>query len=253
MIKMKFILFIVFYIFLTSISYANNGSLGFDFLLKRYVYNESNKGGISIDLQNNNPQSYLMEVWIAASDEDTLLTQDTKVKKNNEEIPFIILPPLKVLGAGSEMSWNIRRIGNKVNGVDLPNDRESLFWIGIRAIPGVEKDEENNSIHFNVIPNFYFKLLYRPKGIENLKTKDLAKKVKIIKEKNKLVIQNPTPFYLTFNYLKVGEDYVKNQEREITLTPFSTKNIFLEKNSSGSIKWQFTDESLIELEEELLN
>ncbi|WP_369310208.1 molecular chaperone [Providencia rettgeri] len=249
MIKNKLLVLFFLCLCLPVVALANTPT-GFDFLLKRYVYNESDAGGISIDMTNGNDKNYLMEAWIANVDEETLLPKE---KKDAETVPFIILPPLKNMGPGSQHSWNIRRTGMKINGIDMPKDRESLFWIGIRAIPSEDKTKEENSVQLNIIPNFYFKLLYRPKEIENLKTSDLAKKVKITRNNTRLKIENPTPFYLTFDYLKVAGNEIKNGEREITLTPFSTKEVTLKNSNVGKIEWRFTDEYLMELSKESSN
>lgn len=244
----------IFAFFLLCISFPMtvlaNSPTGFDFLLKRYVYNESDTGGISIDMINGNANDYLMEAWIANVDEETLLPKE---KKDTESVPFIILPPLKNMKAGSQASWNIRRTGIQINNTNMPKDRESLFWIGIRGVPSEEKTKVENSVTLNIIPNFYFKLLYRPKEIENLKTGDLAKKVKITRNNNVIKIENPTPFYLTFDYLKVAGNEIKNGEREITLTPFSAKEVMLPSNKAGKIEWRFTDEYLMELSKETSN
>lgn len=235
-----------FILFFPFIAIANNPT-GFDFVLKRYVYNESDTGGISIDMTNGNTDSYLMEAWIATTDENTLLPKSNNM---NERVPFIILSPLKKMEPNTQNSWNIRRISHQVNGVDLPRDRESLFWIGIRAIPSEDKNKKENSVYLNIIPNFYFKLLYRPKEIEELKTSQLVKQVKLTRKGNSLQIDNPTPFYLTFDYLKVAGNSIKNGEREITLAPFSSQNITLTSSATGKIEWRFTDEYLLELRNE---
>ncbi|MEX6316687.1 hypothetical protein [Providencia huaxiensis] len=46
-------------------------------------------------------------------------------------------------------------------------------------------------------------------------------------------MENPTPFYLSFDYLKVAGNRIKNEDREITLTPFSTKDITLPNSKAG--------------------
>ena len=173
-----------FIILLYPLIASADNSTGFDFVLKRYVYNESNSGGISVDMTNANPNSYLMEAWVANIDEATLLP---KSENKNEQVPFIILPPLKKMDPNTQTSWNI------------------------------------------------------------LKTAELAKKVKITRKGNLLQIENPTPFYLSFDYLKVAGNSIKNEDREITLTPFSTKDITLPNSKAGKIEWRFTDENLMEL------
>lgn len=100
MIKNKLLIFFLLFVCLPVAVLAKSPT-GFDFLLKRYVYNESNKSGISIEILNGNDKSYLMEAWIANVDKETLLPKE---KKETEIVPFIILPPLKNMGPGSQTS-----------------------------------------------------------------------------------------------------------------------------------------------------
>lgn len=249
MLKNKFLSFLLLGLCFSNTTLADN-TTGFDFTLQRYVYKESDSGGISVDLKNGNNNSYLMESWIANTDHESLLPKENKA---SEIVPFVILPPLKMLEANTQTSWNIRRTGNKVNNEALPDDRESIFWIGIRGIPSEDKNKKENSVQLNIIPNFYFKLLYRPKKIEDLKTDKLAKDIKVTRKNNVLILENPTPFYFTFEYLKVAGTNIKNGDREITLPPFSTKEITLPNNNTGKIEWRFTNEYLMGLDKESSN
>ncbi|MFD1090429.1 molecular chaperone [Providencia vermicola] len=249
MLKSKFLTVLLLGLCFSNTTLAEN-STGFDFTLQRYIYKESNSGGISVDLKNQNNSGYLMESWIANADSESLLPKEN-IK--TEVVPFIILPPLKMLDANTQTSWNIRRTGNKINNEAVPDDRESLFWIGIRGIPSEEKNKKESSVQLNIIPNFYFKLLYRPKKIEDLKTEELVKKIKITRENNVLILENPTPFYFTFEYLKVAGISIKNGGREITLPPFSKKDIALPSSKTGKIEWQLTNEYLMGLGKESSN
>ena len=56
--------------------------------------------------------------------------------------------------------WNTLRIINATNH-QLPGDRESLFWVNVKAIPAMEKDQKNeNTLQLAIISRI--KMFYRP-------------------------------------------------------------------------------------------
>ncbi|MEY1424422.1 molecular chaperone [Morganella morganii] len=220
-------------------------SEGFNFPLKRYVYQESSKNGISITLSNNTAIPYLIETWVSGTEENAFLPAEN-IKE--DKAPFIILPPLKKLESHHSYSWVIRRTGNEVNGKTLPQDRESLFWIGMKAIPA-ENKSDSDGISFKISPEFYFKLLYRPSAIENITLADIEDKLVVKQNKNMLTLENPTPLFVTFDKLMAGNTELKDGNALITVEPFSSKDIVLPAgNENDVITWQINDENLFELE-----
>lgn len=216
------------------------GKNGFSFVIKRYIYLESDIKGISISLKNNNNSAYLINSSILLNDDDT---NEPIVNKNRERTPFMILPPLYRLEPSSEYSWNIRRISEGSDDMALPKDRESLFWIAFRAVPLKDsKIEEKKSVSLTITPTFFFKLIYRPKSIMALENKDVIDDVIVEKVNENIVINNKSPLYMTFEYLKVGEVEIKNNDRAITVKPFSTLSIATPKNVQGKLSWRFNDE-----------
>lgn len=215
----------------------NNAALGFNFTLKRIVYTEDHKNGTSVELSNESDQVYLMNAAILLNDPDTNLP----IKKTAAEaVPFIMLPPLYKFEPKSRYSWRIHRIDNKVNSQKLPEDRESLFWIAIQALPQTDKKETGVVL----TPTFYFKLLYRPKAIAELDTQGVIRKVKVNKTADSLYLENQSPLYITFDALKVGNVEINNEGHSVTLKPFSTKNVPIPANASGAVTWQLSDENL---------
>ena len=205
------------------------GKNGFSFVIKRYIYLESDIKGISISLKNNNNSAYLI---------------NSSILLNDERTPFMILPPLYRLEPSSEYSWNIRRISEGSDDMALPKDRESLFWIAFRAVPLKDsKIEEKKSVSLTITPTFFFKLIYRPKSIMALENKDVIDDVIVEKVNENIVINNKSPLYMTFEYLKVGEVEIKNNDRAITVKPFSTLSIATPKNVQGKLSWRFNDEN----------
>lgn len=80
-------------------------------------------------------------------------------------------------------------------GGNLPEDRESLYWLNIKAIPSSKQVEGVNTLQIAI--NTRIKLLYRPSAVKG-KPEDMADKLEWHREGNDLVVNNPTPFYMNF-------------------------------------------------------
>lgn len=80
-------------------------------------------------------------------------------------------------------------------GGNLPQDRESLYWLNIKAIPSSKHVEGVNTLQIAI--NTRIKLLYRPSAVKG-KPEDMADKLEWHREGNDLVVNNPTPFYMNF-------------------------------------------------------
>ncbi|SFU68072.1 fimbrial biogenesis chaperone [Xenorhabdus koppenhoeferi] len=178
------LLFIVIYIFSTNISFAGVVIGG-----TRVIYiSDQKEASISI----NNPEtdiSYLIQTWVQGEHDET-------------KPPFIITPPLFKLTAGNENILRIVKIGN-----NLPNDRESLFWLNIKSIPAMTKSEQNQ---LQITVKSRFKLFYRPAYLAEY-AETAYKTLKFRTDGHKLIAENPTPYYVSFSELAAGNG-VKNYE-----------------------------------------
>ncbi|PHM49478.1 fimbrial biogenesis chaperone [Xenorhabdus miraniensis] len=184
---MKFfrILMLIFiYIFSTNISLAGVVIGG-----TRVVYlSDQKEASISI----NNPEtdiSYLIQSWVQDEHDET-------------KVPFIITPPLFKLTAGNENILRIVKIGN-----NLPDDRESLFWLNIKSIPATAKTEQNQ---LQITVKSRFKLFFRPASLAD-NASVAYKALKFKTDGHKLIAENPTPYYISFSELHTGND-AKNYE-----------------------------------------
>lgn len=94
----------------------------------RVIY-PANQKQVLLPVTNNDPASvYLIQSWIENAGDQ----KDTQ---------FVITPPLFSMQGKKE---NTLRIINATNH-QLPGDRESLFWVNVKAIPAMEKDQKNES------------------------------------------------------------------------------------------------------------
>ncbi|WP_338882266.1 molecular chaperone [Xenorhabdus sp. TH1] len=175
----RILIFILIYIFNTNISFAGVVIGG-----TRVVYiSDQKEASISI----NNPEtdiSYLIQSWVESENDKT-------------KTPFIITPPLFKLTAENENVLRIVKIGN-----DLPDDKESLFWLNIKSIPATTKSEQNQ---LQITVKSRFKLFYRPANLSD--NAGIAyKTLKFKTNGHKLIAENPTPYYISFSELATGNN-----------------------------------------------
>lgn len=136
----------------------------------------------SISVNNPDATPYLIQSWI--DDQDV----------GSGKAPFIITPPMYRLDSGQK---NIERI---VATGSLPQAKESLFWINIKAIPSASK--QMNSLQIAVKTRI--KLIYRPVTLRASTPEEQANKLTWQRSGNELQVNNPTPYVINFNEITVG-------------------------------------------------
>ena len=154
----------------------------------RLIYDGGSKES-SISVANPDSLSYLIQSWVDNPD------------GVSGKAPFTVTPPLfRLDGDGRENVLRVVRTGG-----NLPEDKESLFWLNIKSIPSSKKAE--NSLQIAVKTRI--KLIYRPADLGQT-LEAAAEGMKWRKEGSSLVATNASPFYITFfsvtlNGAKVSE------------------------------------------------
>lgn len=140
---------------------------------------------------------------------------------NANKAPFIITPPLYRLNGGQQ---NIERI--LLTG-SLPQDKESLFWLNIKAIPSATK--QVNSLQIAVKTRI--KLIYRPEKLKASTPEDQVNKLTWSRSGNKIQVSNPTPYVINFNDINVGG---KKLEEASWVAPGAVAAFSLPPGNSGN-------------------
>ncbi|MFK0368724.1 molecular chaperone [Enterobacter sichuanensis] len=136
----------------------------------------------SISINNPDSTPYLIQSWIDMQE------------GNSGKAPFIITPPLYRLDGGQK---NIERI---VMTGALPQERESLFWLNIKAIPSASK--QTNSLQIAVKTRI--KLIYRPEGLRASTPEEQVSKLTWQRTGNNLEVKNPTQYVINFNEITLA-------------------------------------------------
>lgn len=181
----------------------------------RLIYDGGKKES-SLSVNNPDNVPYLVQTWV-----------DTTVG-GAEKAPFIVTPPLFRLDGGqSNVLRVVRTTGN------LPTDRESLFWMNIKAIPSGEVKANQNTLQIAVKTRI--KLIFRPQNLKGA-PEELTDQLKWQRDGNNVQVTNPTPFYMNFMEVTVAGKQVKNVTY---VAPNSTANFALPTNvSSGPVMWK---------------
>lgn len=152
----------------------------------RVIY-EASKKEAALSVSNHSEQMpYLLQSWVDTSQETS-------------RGPFIVTPPLFRLEAGDNSSLRIIKTDGQ-----LPADKESLFYINVRAIPAQKKADMEKENSLTLVFKTRIKLFYRPTGLKG-KAYDAYKSLEYKRINNKLDIYNPSAYYVVFAGLSLGK------------------------------------------------
>ncbi|EPL9568991.1 fimbrial biogenesis chaperone [Providencia rettgeri] len=181
----------------------------------RVIYDENSKG-VSVVVENTDSKDpFLVQSWV----------EDEKGKKITD--PLVALPVLQRIDANQKKQI---RISTSKNSLNIPNDKESLFYFNVLGIP--PKSQLENAVE--IVIQSRFKLFYRPKGITKYADNNWQKELKIEKMGSTLKLVNPTAYHVVVININDNKNKVANFE-EIIIKPNSNTNYFLsdkQKNAS---------------------
>ncbi|HGF4628853.1 TPA: molecular chaperone, partial [Escherichia coli] len=110
----------------------------------RVIYDASRKEA-ALPVANKGAETpYLLQSWVDNID-------------GTSRAPFIITPPLFRLEAGDDSSLRIIKIAD-----NLPENKESLFYINVRAIPAKKKSDDVNANELTLVFKTRIKMFYLP-------------------------------------------------------------------------------------------
>ncbi|WP_447880112.1 fimbrial biogenesis chaperone [Serratia fonticola] len=201
----------------------------------RMVYPEQAKNGITFTVTNNTAQPYLLQSrvipWMAEPTNTALAQQ---VHQDTRGGPFIVLPPLKRFEPAEALTLRIQLTRNT-----LPTDRESVFVLSLKAIPGQSSSAETPRLVLAMQNDL--KLFYRPKDLPEYSAVQLAQQLRFQRQGSRLKVINPTPYYMTFHLLSVGGRAVDAGASLLLVSPFGEQAYPLPTSDQGEITWQLID------------
>lgn len=136
---------------------------------------------------------------------------------------FMVTPPLFRLESQSQYSVRILSQGAG----NLPADRESLFYLSFLAIPSADKpdlnyDDSAVTARVSIGVQTLIKMFYRPLNL-SVTPREAQGKLVFCTRNDGIVMDNPTPYYLTLNTLILGGENVDLSASGAMIAPFSQK------------------------------
>ncbi|AKJ43743.1 fimbrial biogenesis chaperone [Pragia fontium] len=173
----------------------------------RVVFDGGSKS-VSLNISNDNQQQpYLAQAWLEDAQQNKLLTG-----------PLVITPPVQRLEPGAKSMIRITAASGQ-----LPQDKESLFYLNLREIPPVS-DKPNV---LQIALQTKIKLFYRPKALKRDPGSVWQDQLVLHTEGGGYRIENPTPYYITV----IG---LGGSEKQSLEGDFET--VMLSPNSSVKVK-----------------
>ncbi|MCW1828674.1 molecular chaperone [Enterobacter asburiae] len=201
------------YIMLTAFMFSSaSASAGVVMGGTRIVYPQNSKEVAFSVTNKESATPYLIQSWVEGD-----------IQAKNHATPFIVTPPLFRIDPDQTNTLRIQ-----YTGAPLPADRESVFWLNIKAISPKPK-ESSNELQINVKSKF--KIFYRPSNLKG----DAAtawQKVTFSRTDKGLKAVNPTPYYVSFFQLSVAGHKI---DQPGMIGPGETREWPMA--ASGSVSW----------------
>lgn len=180
----------------------------------RVIYPQGEKQ-VSLPVINSSADNvFLIQSWVS----------DEQGQKSGD---FIVTPPLFVMQAKKENEIRIIH-----SGPELKTDRESVYYLNVKAIPSVDpgKIKGNN---LQIATQSVIKIFVRPKHLEMMPAEAPMKMICKVSG-NEINVSNPSPYYVTMINFKVGEVKLPNT----MIPPKSNKNLSFTRKGNGKTTFQ---------------
>lgn len=197
--------------FITQQAQAGGIALG----ATRVIYPaEANQVALSI-INSDEKNRFLIQSWVENKD-------------GNKTTDFLATPPLFVAKPKGENTLRLMHVG-----AALPTDRESVYWVSVKAIPAVDKNslEGKNALQLAVLSRI--KLFVRPANLPMSPDSAIAT-LRFQHQGNTLTITNPSPYFITLVNLQSGSEKLPNT----MVSPKSSTPLTLSGRGSGAVSFQ---------------
>ncbi|WP_321146402.1 molecular chaperone [Providencia alcalifaciens] len=214
---MQYIQGIIYGLILLLLSSQTHASL----MLKktRLIYLSDQKSA-NIQTVNDSEHASLVQSWI---DEGNIhSTPETT------EAPFIVTPPVTKIAAHDGTQLRIRFIGG-----DLPQDRESVFYLNVLDISPKPQNKEGMNI-IQLALQIRIKVFYRPAALAN-GIESFINNVSALHSESQLSIKNPTPYFLNISQLYYENNQNTPIAKSIMIPPYSTEKLEGSHRQNGKL------------------
>ncbi|MCW2257566.1 P pilus assembly chaperone PapD [Providencia alcalifaciens] len=174
-------------------------------------------------IANTNDYPILSQFWVDDGENDS--------SPDQQMYPFVAVPAVLKLDPAEMSNLNII-----YNNEELPKDRESVFWLNMYEIPSVKLDKTVDKTKLLMSMNTQMKIFYRPTHLKDqLMKKNSELSFYLSKNRNSIICNNRSPFYISFSNLSVltnGVSVQVEKQIDMMIPPFSTKEYHIDKSTN---------------------
>lgn len=148
---------------------------------------------VSLSMVNNGKEARLIQAWVD--------TGDASQRPETSKAPFLVTPPMARVNPGNGQTLRIM-----FTGADLPQDRETVFWLNVMEIPpkpNAAAGGDQNYLQMAVRSRL--KLFFRPKGLTGSVDKAVDQlSWRVTKQGDGYMAEctNGTPFNVSFSDIR---------------------------------------------------
>lgn len=148
---------------------------------------------------------------------------------------YIVTPTILRLESNQQSNLTIRILNQK----SMPNDRETLEWLCVKAIPPKDiihdsKPSSAPEVMLQLSLNTCNKIFYRPILISENPGKYYSD-IKWKKNGQALTVKNSGPFYINFSEVKINNSKITDLEY---IAPYSEKTVKTPSYRKTEIQWK---------------
>ncbi|NRD74171.1 molecular chaperone [Shewanella sp. VB17] len=207
--------------FVVSMSLLNNANAALALDRTRVIYADG-EGIETLKIKNPAEADFLAQSWLTDA--------------NGQEVsePLIVIPPLVRVESGS---YSFLRIDNVSPVNSLPTDKESLYYLHVREVPVTPKNSEvkgtNTGGSIQIAIESIIKVFFRPTSLADIKevAQVTADGTHIRFKNGKVILENNSPFYVTYADLLYGPKDKAEKFKAMMLAPYTSQAINVKKRS----------------------
>lgn len=192
----------------------------------RLVYPENAANGVGMEIENMTANNYLVQSWARPYSVNDEAGMSEKQGENNG---FIILPLLKRFERGERLNLLVKRVGGS-----FPENKESVFYVSVKFIPSTAQSDDNKeTVNVNVILVNNIKVFYRPSSVPEVDTVKNSKNLRYRIEGKNLIVDNPTPYFITYHSLICGDSVIDKAQLRKMVPPLGSQTYKLSNESQS--------------------
>lgn len=175
---------------------------------------------VSVELVNKSDSPVLVQSWV----DDGNRQSDPQL----QPAPFVIIPPLVRMEPQRTQALRIM-----FTGADLPQDRESLFWLNVLEVPPRPDTGQTSENYLQFAVRSRIKLFYRPASLRPDNQSEAAAQLVWRSEGPWLVVRNPSPYFVTLTDARIGAHTLP----VTMLAPYGMHRMAMPAGATGEISY----------------